>query len=99
MKLNHLNLCTSDVVSLSGIFSRHFSFEALQTNDGYSLLRGSEGFSLILTKIDEHSPKTYPNSVSFTLSLIINFTNCFKLLIRFSKVRKHLPEFSFSIFE
>ncbi len=65
-KLNHLNLCTSDVPSLSKLFTQHFAFTTLQAADTSAMLQGSDGFSLVLTQIDPHAPPTYPHSVLFT---------------------------------
>jgi hypothetical protein len=65
-KLNHLNLCTSDVLALGKLFTQHFTFTTLQAADTSAMLRGSDGFLLVLTQIDPHAPPTYPYSVLFT---------------------------------
>lgn len=65
MKLNHANLCTNDVVSLSNLFTRHFAFDVLDAGDGYAMLKGTDGFFLVLTKTDPNAPQTYPNSLYF----------------------------------
>jgi hypothetical protein len=71
MKLNHTNLCTSDVTALCTIFTRHFGFVALQTSTEFAMLSGIDGFSLVLTKIDENSSQMYPNSQMVNLQ--VNF--------------------------
>jgi|GEM_PF-1038550 len=69
LKLNHLNLCTSDVPALRNVFTRHFGFDQQQGNEVYAMLRGSDGFSLVLTQLDQHSPPTYPNSLLFKMRI------------------------------
>lgn len=65
IKLNHLHLCTSQVAALSSVFTRHFAFNLEQGNDDFALLRGSDGFFLVLMKISPDSPPTYPFSSPF----------------------------------
>jgi catechol 2,3-dioxygenase-like lactoylglutathione lyase family enzyme len=52
MKLNHLNLCTSDVPGLSDFFTRFFGFELLAARgrDAFAILRGDDGFALNLMR-------------------------------------------------
>jgi hypothetical protein len=69
MRLNHTNLCTSDVGALAAVFSKHFDFEVLQQNAESAMLRGSDGFSLVLTVIDANSQPIYPNSVLFNFHI------------------------------
>lgn len=69
IKLNHINLCTSDVISLAEIFTRHFDFKVLQQNAESAMLKGSDGFSLVLTAIDQNSQRVYPNSFLFNFHI------------------------------
>jgi hypothetical protein len=69
MKLNHTNLCTSNVLLLSTIFTRHFDFEVIQKNAESAMLKGDDGFSLVLTVIDKNSQPTYPSSLLFNFRI------------------------------
>ena len=67
LKLDHVNPCSRDVAALSGTFARRFAFEVLQTGQmprtgaEFALLRGSDGFCLVITKIGRDPSQAYPN--------------------------------------
>jgi catechol 2,3-dioxygenase-like lactoylglutathione lyase family enzyme len=64
MKLNHLNLCTSDVPGLSDFFTRFFGFELVATRgrDAFAILRGDDGFALNLMRSGRGTqPIDYPD--------------------------------------
>src|SRR5262245_60425438 len=64
MKLNHLNLCTSDVPGLGDFFVQHFGFELLATRgrDAFAILRGDDGFALNLMRSGRGgAPLEYPD--------------------------------------
>ena len=64
MKLNHLNLCTSDVSGLSDFFTRFFGFALVATRgrDAFAILRGDDGFALNLMRSGRGAaPIDYPD--------------------------------------
>lgn len=63
MKLNHLNLCTSDVPGLAGFFADHFGFETVGMlgREAFALLRGSDGFALNIMRIKDGTSASYPD--------------------------------------
>lgn len=65
LRLNHLNLCTSAVPTLSRLFTQHFDFTLQQGDETHALLHGRDGFFLVLTLLDAHAPAAYPYSVAF----------------------------------
>jgi hypothetical protein len=83
LKLNHINLCSTDVNALSAIFCSHFDFKVVQTGkvpetftngplppgSAFAILLGTDGFSLIITEIGPNLPKRYPTDfhVGFTV--------------------------------
>ncbi len=73
MKLNHLNLCTSNVLSVSDIFTRYFAFKVIIGSEDSAMLSGRDGFSLVLTKIDTASSQTYPSSFFPQINMHFNF--------------------------
>ncbi|BCH30746.1 glyoxalase [Mesorhizobium sp. L-8-10] len=62
MKLNHANLCTTDVAGLADFFTRHFGFElvAMRGNDAFAILRGTDGFALNLMRPGKGGGADYP---------------------------------------
>jgi catechol 2,3-dioxygenase-like lactoylglutathione lyase family enzyme len=51
MKLNHANLCTSDVARAASFFQNHFGFAPLgEPRTNFAVLRGSDGFILNLMR-------------------------------------------------
>lgn len=78
VKLNHANLFTSDVDALSGILIRHFAFKPEHAGEGFAMLRGSDGFSLVLMTIGPESSRTYPSAdvfdqhISFHIGFIVD---------------------------
>jgi catechol 2,3-dioxygenase-like lactoylglutathione lyase family enzyme len=63
MKLNHANLCTTDVAGLAGFFTRHFGFEivAMRGKDAFAILRGTDGFALNLMRPGKGGGTDYPD--------------------------------------
>jgi len=64
MKLNHLNLITSEVAALAGFFTSHFGFElvAMRGKDAFAILRGADGFALNVMTPGKGGPATYPDN-------------------------------------
>lgn len=51
MKLNHVNICTSDVARAASFFTGHFGFTPLGTErPNFSVLLGTDGFALNLMR-------------------------------------------------
>lgn len=80
MNLDHLNLCASDVGSLSTTLQRHFGYQLVQAGstpaaDGggaereFAFLLGSDGSSVVITQIDAQpdGPSSYPPGFHFGL--------------------------------
>lgn len=63
MKLNHANLCTTDVAGLAAFFTRHFGFElvAMRGKDAFAILRGTDGFALNLMRPGKGGGSDYPD--------------------------------------
>ncbi|MBE1707823.1 MULTISPECIES: VOC family protein [Mesorhizobium] len=63
MKLNHLNLITSEVAALAGFFTSHFGFEtvAMRGKDAFAILRGADGFALNLMMPGKGQSAAYPD--------------------------------------
>jgi hypothetical protein len=74
LKLNHTNLCASHVCELTHILARHFDFEVvvsgkvpqaggpIAAGSDFAMLRGSDGFSLVITEMAEGSTRHYPTN-------------------------------------
>ena len=72
MRTNHINLCSSDVKSLTGIFVRHFAYRVivsgkvpehvgvLQAGTDFAMLDGSDGFSIVISQIDPEPQPAFP---------------------------------------
>lgn len=63
MKLNHINLCTSDVPALSSLLEKHFGFNLEETRGqhAFAQLTGTGGMTLILTGMGK-TPQPYPRN-------------------------------------
>ena len=64
MKLNHLNLITSEVAALAGFFTSHFGFElvAMRGRQAFAILRGDDSFALNLMTPGKGEPAIYPDN-------------------------------------
>ena len=64
MQLNHLNLCTNEVVALSDFFTRYFGFElvAMRGKEALAILQGTDGFALNLMQPSKGAVTAYPGS-------------------------------------
>lgn len=62
MKLNHINLTTTDVSGLADFFRRFFGFEllAMRGQNAFAILRGSDGFALNLMQPGKTDSAEYP---------------------------------------
>jgi catechol 2,3-dioxygenase-like lactoylglutathione lyase family enzyme len=61
VKLNHLDLQIPDVVATAAWFAEHFGFEIVSnpTSPAIIILRGEDGFSLVLQRLKTDDP-AYP---------------------------------------
>ncbi len=64
MRLNHLDLAVPDVAAATAFFTSHFGFSHLETrgNQGLAILRGADGFVLVLTRLKEAATASYPKT-------------------------------------
>lgn len=66
MKLNHINLPVKDVAAAKIFFETYFDFKAvdIKENDTLSILKGTDGFTLVLMseKLNEHGNHVYPDA-------------------------------------
>ena len=69
MKLNHAHLFTGDVAATGSLLTRHFAFAVEQAGEGFAMLRGSDGFSLVLMAFGPEGPRTYPGADAFGLRI------------------------------
>lgn len=54
MKLNHIDLPVTDLEAAASYFQRGFGFERVQARaEGMAILRGEDGFALILQQADQ----------------------------------------------
>ena len=62
MQLNHLDLPVSDVRSTALFFERHFGFElaAMKGRDALAILKGTGGFTLVLSPLRKEGPQALP---------------------------------------
>ena len=65
MNLNHAHLFTADVAATSGLLTRHFAFAVEQAGAGFAMLRGSDGFSLVLMAFGADGPRAFPSADTF----------------------------------
>ena len=73
MILNHINLAVFDVPALTRFFQQGFGFELMSQRGAgkMSLLRGQDGFILVLMHDKTTGPETYPKlfHVGFLVSM------------------------------
>jgi catechol 2,3-dioxygenase-like lactoylglutathione lyase family enzyme len=81
MRLNHINLCSSDVPALASFFTEHFGYSVVQAgkvpdhiheaNAGteFAMLDGADGSSLVLTQIVPPGPSSYPTNFHFGIAM------------------------------
>jgi len=66
MNLNHINLSVTDVQLAAKFFARHFDFTIVDAkpNDTLSVLKGKDGFTLVLMheRMNEQGNHGYPDS-------------------------------------
>lgn len=74
MRLNHINLCSSDVPALTRIFERHFGFKVLQAGkvpegiqasgagSDYAMLLSLDGFFIVITQLDRKKHEAFPSN-------------------------------------
>ena len=60
MKLNHLDLSVADVPQTRDFLIEHFDFTCVTDRGEMSVLRDSDGFMLVLTKLQSDDPPNYP---------------------------------------
>ncbi|OPB02758.1 VOC family protein [Pseudomonas syringae] len=77
MKLNHINLCSSDVTALSAFLNRFFDYEILQAGKApapagsskseyeYAMLEGSDQSFIVITEILSPIQPAYPTNFHF----------------------------------
>lgn len=63
MKLNHINLCTSNVLALSSLLEKHFGFvlEETRGQHAFAQLTGTDGMTLVLMDMSK-TPQPYPRN-------------------------------------
>lgn len=64
MRLNHIDLPVTDVPAAADFFQRFFGFDVVATKgrDAMAILKGEEGFVLVLTRLREEAaamPQTF----------------------------------------
>lgn len=64
MQLNHIDLSVPDVALAAAFFKTVFDFVEVQTkgNAGMSILRGIDGFELVLTRTQQTGSPPYPKT-------------------------------------
>ncbi|TSJ40788.1 VOC family protein [Mucilaginibacter corticis] len=66
MKLNHINLPVKDVTAAREFFETYFNFrsEDIKLNDTLSVLKGEDGFTLVLMseKLNQNGNHAYPDA-------------------------------------
>lgn len=77
MKLNHINLCSSDVPALSSFLNRFFDYEVLKAGkvpmpaadtkaeSDYAMLEGVDGSFIVITEILSPVQPAYPTNFHF----------------------------------
>jgi catechol 2,3-dioxygenase-like lactoylglutathione lyase family enzyme len=72
MQLNHLDLAVPDVALTASFFRTAFGFMDIQAkgNGGMAILKGSDGFELVLTRAQRTDQPLYPRTfhVGFLVS-------------------------------
>lgn len=80
MKLDHINLCTTDVYYLVDFLIKHFDYSTLQAGKvpaaapgtggtDFVMLEGSDGSSLVITQIVDASEPVYPKEFHFGIKM------------------------------
>lgn len=74
MKLNHLNISTTEVRASAEIFERYFGFHSVngRTTDHLAVLTNEEGFLLLFSHFDKDSHPHYPEDFHFGFILDSN---------------------------
>ncbi|BCY09174.1 VOC family protein [Actinoplanes sp. L3-i22] len=77
MRLNHLNLCASDVTALTGTLVTHFGYRIIDSGQvpaaagggSFAAVAGTDGSELVITQIDPvpHGRSAYPKGFHFGL--------------------------------
>jgi catechol 2,3-dioxygenase-like lactoylglutathione lyase family enzyme len=66
MKLNHINLPVKDVTAAREFFETYFGFRSddIKLNDTLSILRGEDGFTLVVMseKLNQNGNHIYPDA-------------------------------------
>ena len=67
MKLNHLNICTSEVRSAAKLFEQYFGFRRVNatTSEKLAVLKNEEGFLLLFSNFDKDAKPHYPEGFHF----------------------------------
>jgi catechol 2,3-dioxygenase-like lactoylglutathione lyase family enzyme len=67
MKLNHLNICTSDVNAAADFFAKYFGFQRMPTHgvDVMALVKDETGFVLLFSNFTKNVKPVYPAGFHF----------------------------------
>ena len=67
MKLNHLNICTSDPIAAADFFGKYFGFARSNTRPEapIALVRDETGFTLLFSNLSKHAKPIYPEGFHF----------------------------------
>ena len=62
MQLNHLNLAVADIAEARHFFETFFDFQCVYSKgaDTLAVLKGNNGFTLVLSNLDRAVPPVYP---------------------------------------
>jgi hypothetical protein len=77
LRLNHINICASDVPGVAYLLIKHFEYNVLQAgnipgaSDGpkFSVLEGRDGSSLVITEITKAADPAYPEGFHFGIMM------------------------------
>jgi catechol 2,3-dioxygenase-like lactoylglutathione lyase family enzyme len=63
MKLNHLDLCVTDVGATAAFFTEHFGLhlQAMKGRDALAILRDEAGFTLVISRARDDEAHRYPD--------------------------------------
>lgn len=79
MRLNHINLCSSDVAALQQKLERHFGYQTVDSGTvpdvpglagagtPYAMLIGEDGSNIVISQIDARDGSAYPAQFHFGL--------------------------------
>jgi len=79
MRLNHINLCASDVGALKDSLEQHFSFRTIQfgkvpdhpgavdSGSDFAMLTGQDGCDVVISQIEAGEQSAYPPQFHFGL--------------------------------